>query len=308
MKTTNNTAAPAKMDAATIANTAAGMLKKYKTIAAIKAVSASNREKFGASNWAAIFSKCKEFRAADINAAAKEARENVFTYSAVLESVYTRLAKDNAYKNLCKYAAAAYKGDNAAVAAAVVRDYYANVDETGMPLTRAIYADTKTGLLYTAFVPARLSDTFALSALKKCLTNMAAAARKASRKSADNVRAVVDNVRAVNTIVGVYENDITIDGSCKLGVCLAGAKATTAPEYKKAAESAAALIGRAVPAACEKVSELNALARASYRAAAEKALIEKEAAIKADAAAAGLKTAAPAKKGRKAADMAVVTA
>ena len=309
MKTTNNTTAPAKMDAATIANTAAAMLKKHKTIAGIKAVSAASREKYGAANWAAIFARCKEFRAADIDAAHKATIEAVFTYRNVLGATYRTLAANSDYRKLCQYAAATYKGTDADTAAALVRDYYGNVDaETGAPLVSVDWADSDKGLIYTTFEAAELTAPRALSVLKSALNGLKAAAHKARRKAADNTATTADNKRKTGAIVAVYECGTGKDDTFARAACLAGKTPTTEPMKARAVASAAALVGRSVPAACVRLSELNAAARAAHKADADKALIEARKAATADAAAAGVKTTAPARKAGKAGNVAAATA
>ena len=301
MKTnTTKATAPAKMDAATIATTAAAMLRKYRTISGIKAVSAASREKYGAANWAAIFAQCKAMRAADINAAAKGAIDAVFNYRAILGAAYRTLAADSNYKQLCKYAAATYKGTDADTAAALVRDYYTNIDaESGAPLARVDWCDTESGLIYVSYNAPELTAARALSVLKGAINGMKAAAHAARRKGTDATTATADNKRTAGAIVAVYESAIGAGDTIARGACLAGNTPTTDATKAASVASAAALVGRPVPSNCARVSELNAAARAAHAAAADKALQEKRAALAADAAAAGVATSAPARKARK---------
>lgn len=303
--TTSNTSA-AKMDAAAIATTAAAVLKKYGTISAIKATAAALREKYGASNWAGILSRCKEFRAADIKEAYDAARGRVFSYRTILGTTFRALSADKDYQRLCKYAAATYKGTDTDTAAALVRDYYGNVDATsGAPLSLTLYADTARGLIYSAYIEKELTDTAALAVLKGALQGLKAAALKASRKGTDATAAagvavtMPDNKRNAGAIAGVWECDADAHGLFIKGAPLTGKAATTDKIKAAAVTSAAALIGRAVPADCAKLAELNATAKAAYNAAAEKAYNAEKAALKADAAAAGVATAPRPKKAAK---------
>ena len=297
---TTNTTKAAKMDAAAIATTAAAVLKKYGTISAIKATAASLREKYGAANWAGILSRCKEFRADNIKTAYDNARAGVFSYRTILGVTFRALSADKDYQRLYKYAAATYKGTDTDTAAALVRDYYGNVDATsGAPLSLTLYADTARGLIYSAYIEKELTDTAALAVLKGALQGLKAAALKASRKGTDTAKAAADNQRTAGVIAGVWECDTDAHGLFIKGAPLTG-KAATADKCKAAAvTSAAALIGRAVPADCVKLAELNAAAKAAYNAAAEKAYNAEKAAIKADAAAAGVATAPRPKKAAK---------
>lgn len=291
-------AAAVIMDAAAIATTAAAILKKYGTIAGIKATAAALREKYGAQNWRAILGRCKEFRAADIDAAADAAKADVFNYGAILRAAFGVLARDANYKKLCGYARATYKGTDADTAAALVSDYYTAVDvETGAPLQLITYADTKKALIFTAYQPRPLVDVDGVKVLRACLDNMKKATKKAAGKAADATAAKIDNKHAVGVIVAVWDADTdATTGAIIKGAPLTGKHATTDKIKAAAVKAAAGLCGRAVPAAAVKVSELNAEILKAHRAETEKALQEKRAAVKADAAAAGVRTAPRPKK------------
>lgn len=288
----------AKMDAAAVVSAAAALILKYKTIAGIKATAASLREKYGAHNWEAILREAKAIRARAVEEAAKAAKAGVFQYRVVLGAMFKELAKDANFKKLCAIAKAAYKGTDKDAAARLVAEYYTAVDATtGAPLQRVDFYKERAALIYTAYMPKELTDKAALDILKAALAGLAKASRTATRKAEDTARAILDNTYTAGAIVAVAEAK-TEAGLISRGVILAGAGAPkTAPkEYARAAKSAAALIGHAVPEDARRVSELNAATRAAEAEAARAALARERAALKEDATAAGVKTAP---KGRK---------
>lgn len=299
---TTTPARAAAMSAAEITTTAAAIVLRYKTISEIKAHAAGLRDKYGRDNWTEILRNCKALRAADIDKAAKAAKARVFSYRPILAAAFKALSSDPDFRALCKYAKAVYnKGTDTDTAAALVRDYYSNVDTDGAPLVRVNWADAEAALVFVSYEYAAETDALALSVLKACVTNMARAAKTAARKGSDTAAATISNVRPVGTITAVYEPRFNEDGGAVLGEPLTGPRASTDKAKEKTVKAAAALIGRKVPAGVVRLSELSAAGRAAHRAAADKALKESRAAIAADAKAAGVGTAAPAKRTSKAA-------
>lgn len=307
MKNTTTTTTAAKvMDAAAIVTAAAALVRKYGSICSIEDHRAALREKYGV-NWSAIRKECKEIRQKDIAAALVSVRRDVFSYRGVLGAQFKALAAHKDYKKLCKFAKAVYKGTDTDTAAALVRDWYTHIDTTtGAPLVLVSYIDTTdkaaaAGLIYTAYQPAKLDGRAALVVLQKALDNIAAAAKKSARKGTDTAPADKPaNKRAAARIVDVFESEIAAKDCYKRAAALTGAHATTDKAKAKAVTTAAALIGRSLPASVMLLSEFNAICRAAYDKAAAAALVEKQSALVKDAAAAGVKTTAPAKRTSKA--------
>lgn len=291
--TTTNTKEVKAMTPAEMTTTAAALLVRFKTIKAVKATAASLREKYGADNWEGILSRCKELRGDAIKDAAEGARA-ALSYRAILGAGFGILKRDAAFKALCRYASATYKGTDTDAAAALVRDYAAAVDAvTGAPLVRVRYLSKGTTRIFEVYESRELTDAVALAVLKDCLNGLKAGALKASRKGTDGTQATRDNQRTPGAVVAVYRAVAgdTIPGTIKAGAVLTGDKASKAASAAKAVKVASALLGKPVPAGAVLVSEYNAKVTKDHRAKAEKALQDLRAAVAADATAAGLKTA-----------------
>lgn len=304
MKHNTNTSAAKSakvMDTAAIIAAAAKVLKEYKTTAAVEEHRAALRDKYGAENWKKIRKEITEIRRKEIENAADNAARAVFGYDSILGNTFAALQKNKDWRALCGYARATYKGRDIDTAAALVRDWYTYTDATtGAPLVSVRYLHDSAALVFSAFQPAKLDGRAALVVLQTSLRNMKNAATKSARKHTDTTAAKIDNRRAAGVIVSVWDTAAGKDGTITTGAALTGKNAATDKDHAAAVKSAAALIGKRVPAAAVRLSEYNTAARASTLDAARAALVEKTTAAAKDAAAAGVKTTAPAKRTRKA--------
>ena len=122
------------------------------------------------------------------------------------------------------------------------------------------------------------------------------AATKSARKHTDTTAAKIDNHRTAGVITAVFESATGKEYTFTTGAALTGVNATTDKVKAAAVKSAAALIGRAVPAAAVRLSDINKDCRAAYKKDAARALVEKNTAAAKDAAAAGVRTAPRGKK------------
>ena len=296
--TTSRAAKSAKvMDTAAIIAAAAKVLKEYKTTAAVEEHRAAFREKYGAENWKKIRKEISEIRRKEIENAADNAARAVFGYDSILLDTFKSLQKNKDWRALCGYARATYKGTDTDTARALVRDWYTYTDTTtGAPLVSVSYIDTRAALIYKVHQPAKLDGRAALVVLQTALKNMKNAATKSARKHTDTTAAAIDNRRTAGVIYAVYETAMGAKDTYKAGAALTGVNATTDKEKARAVQSAAALVGRPVPAAAALLSELNKECRAAYENAAAAALVEKHTAAVRDAAAAGVRTAPRSKK------------
>ena len=167
---------------------------------------------------------------------------------------------------------------------------------TGAPLVLVRYLSNSATMIYSAYQPAALDGRAALVVLQIALQNMKKAAVKSAKRHADTSAAKIDNRHAAAVIVSVHATADGPDGTIKIGLPLTGKNATAEKTHAAAVKSAAALVGRAVPAAAVRLSEYNSAARAATLDAARAALVEKITAAVNDAAAAGVRTAPRAKK------------
>lgn len=296
--TTSRAAKSAKvMDTAAIIAAAAKVLKEYKTTAAVEEHRAALREKYGADNWKKIRKEISEIRRKEIENAADNAARAVFSYDNILKDTFASMQRDRNWRALCGYARATYKGTDTDTARALVRDWYTYTDTTtGAPLVAVRYLHDSARLVFSAYQPAKLDARAALVVLQTALKNMKNAATKSARKHTDTTAAKIDNRRTAGVIVSVWDAAAGKDGTITTGAALTGKNATTDKEHAAAVKSAAALMGRPVPAAAVRLSEYNAAARAATLAAARAALVEKITAAVNDAAAAGVRTAPRSKK------------
>lgn len=306
--TTTTTKAAPKMDAATTNATAAALLAKYKTIAGIDAHAAALRDKYGPATWKAIRKAAQDIRAAAISDAATKAREGVFNYRTILGATYKALSKDANYKRLCGFAKTTYKGTDTDTAAKLVRDFAPAVDATtGAPVFRVSFISPSRSTIYTTYTARELTDADALRVLKSALQGLAAAATKGARKATDTTAAALDNKRAPGAVVGVFAAAPgDVPGTYKAGDALtpkAGEKAAT-----KAAKAWAAAVGRPVPDTCARLADVNADARRAHAEKAAAALARERAALRTDAAAAGVATTPKAPKAPKTAPAATADA
>ncbi|MBO7684851.1 MAG: hypothetical protein J6Y20_04795 [Lachnospiraceae bacterium] len=212
-------AAPVKLSPVEILEISVGMIKEYGTISAIRDKYAENVNKYGKDNFAAILKQCQTTRAAEIAAAAEKLNNNVFTFNGISAAVFAAVAKDAGYIQLCKFARKEYAGTDAERAAAVVRDFFAAVDETGAPLCKVNYINAAGTEIYTAYARKKLSFSNAVTILKSALDGMkSAATNAATRKNGnDNAAATRANVRAVGVTCAVYAAAVDETGRVSLG-------------------------------------------------------------------------------------------
>lgn len=260
--TTNAT--PEKFTPVQVLENAAAFMKKYGTISAIRADYAEHVASMGKENFAAVLAQCKTTRAAEIAAAADSLTKNVFTFSGISAAVFAAVAKDNGYTELCKYARREYNGTDAERAAAVIRDYFANVDATGAPLCKVHYINAAGTEIYTAFERRALTFANAVTILKSAFDGMKNAATNAATKKNgnDNATATRANVRNVGRVVAVYAAALDETGHATNGERRDNSK------DERTRKNAAAVMGVPVPVGCVRVSVWNAAANGNEDAAA----------------------------------------
>lgn len=254
----------AKLSAVEIVELSAAWIREYNTISTIRDNYAVLVDKYGKDNFNSVLSNCKNIRAAEIKNASDNLNKDVFTFTGISAAVFAAVAKNNGYANLCKYARREYNGTDKERAAAVIRDYYAAVNENGAPLCKVSHVNASTTEIYTTYELKPLTFNNAVSVLKSALDGMKAAAiNAATRKTGnDNAAATRSNVRAVSIIVSVYAA-----ATDENGIVSRGERRDTSKD-EKTRKNAAAVMGKTLPVGCVPVSVYNAAINGNDNAAA----------------------------------------
>lgn len=237
-----------------VLETAVCWIGKYTTISNIRADYAALVAEIGKKNYTAVLKQCQTTRAAEIERAANDLNNAVFTGSGILSAVMGAISKEPAYTDLCKFARRAYEGNAAAVAAAVIRDYFTAVDNEGRPLSRVMYINANGAEMYAAYELKPITHTNAVSILKSSFDGMKRAATNAATRTNgnDNAAATRDNVKTAGVIVAVYAAALDETERATIGARRDNSK----DERTRAA--AAALMGKSLPVGVVPVSVWNA--------------------------------------------------
>lgn len=211
--TTTTTTATAKTEPAAISvvesyKIAAALLEEHKTTSAIKATSATLREKYGAKNWATIWASVKDLRAKDITSVACAVRAVVLDYAAALETEYKRASGAGKWAALMEYA----RGNWSTGAEFIAANYPNTID--GKPAARVDYVSNQGATIVTAYQPAPRDARRAVSDIYAALGALERATRKASNHGKDNATITATTSRKAGAIVAAYnmEFETTEDG------------------------------------------------------------------------------------------------
>lgn len=253
----------AKLSAVAVVELSAAWMKKYNTISTIRDNYAALVDEYGKENFAAVLANCRTIRAAEINAAAEMLNNDVFTFNGISAAVFNAVSRSSGYVELCKIARREYKGTDAERAAAVIRDYFAAVDENGAPLCKVSHVNAAATEIFVTFERKTLTFNNAVSILKASLDGMkSAAVNAATRKTGnDNAAATRANVRAVGRIVSVYAAAVDENG-----IISRGERRDTSKD-ERTRKNAAAVIGKTLPVGCVPVSTYNAAINGNDNAA-----------------------------------------
>ncbi|MDD7490418.1 MAG: hypothetical protein PUK22_04580 [Bacteroides sp.] len=189
---------PAALDVVESYKIAAALLSEHKTTSAIKAISASLREKYGAKNWATIWATVKELRTKDITAAAADVRAVVLDYAAALETEYKRAAGAGKWADLMKYA----RGQWSTGAEFIAANYPNTID--GQPAARVDYVGNQGATIVTAYQPAPRDARRAVSDIYAALGALERATRKASNGGKDGATITGTTARKAGAIVAAF--------------------------------------------------------------------------------------------------------
>lgn len=224
-KTNANNAPAPKMTAAETYAVAAALLKEHGTTSAIKAISASQREQYGAQVWASVWASVKDLRAKDIDAATYATRAEFRDAAAALESEYRRLQRCGKFGTMTSYIAATY----ATAAEFIAACYRDTID--GQPARRVSYvktdADGNVSMILDAWQVLDYDGRRATAILDACLTSIRTHARKASNAGKDGARVVCTRTHKAGAIVGAFGVAIDDAANVRKGAPLA------AEEYAK---------------------------------------------------------------------------
>lgn len=243
-----------------VLETAAAWIKQYGTISAVRADYAALVASMGKKNYNAVLKQAQTTRAAVIDAALQGV-DNWFTGSNVAAAVMGAIGKERAYKELCDHARREYKGTPAEIAAAVIKDYYTNVDANGKPLARVAYINASATEIYAVYELKPVTHSNAVSVLKTALDNMGRAAKNAVSRGIDNAAAVKNNRKDTAVIVAVYAAALDENDHATMGTRRDNSKDT------KTAENAARVMGKSLPVGSVPVSVWNAAKNGNETAA-----------------------------------------
>lgn len=257
---TNNTRA--ELSAVDVVALSAAWIKEYNTISNIRANYAALVEEYGKKNFDAVLKNAKTIRAAEINAAAETLNNDVFTFNGISSAVFAAVAKSAGYVDLCKYARKAYAGNDRERAAAIIKDFYTAVDNSGAPLCKVNYINAIGTEIVSVYEAKRLTFNNAVSILKSSLDGMKAAAIRGVSAAKDAAAATRNNVRTCGVVVAVYAAAIDETGKATNGT----RRDTSKDERTK--KAAAAIIGHPMTAGHVPVSVWNAAAAGNEDAAA----------------------------------------
>lgn len=198
--------APAKTEPAALTvvesyKIAAALLEEHKTTSAIKATSASLREKYGAKNWATIWASIKELRAKDITAAADDVRAVILDYAAALEVEYKRASGAGKWAALMNYARGKWNTGAEFIAA----NYPNTID--GQPAARVDYVSKSGATIVTAYERAPRDARRVVSDIYVALGALERATRKASNGGKDSATITATTARKAGAIVAAYNLD-----------------------------------------------------------------------------------------------------
>lgn len=177
---------------------AAALLQEHKTTSAIKAISASLRERHGAKNWSTIWNSVKELRAKDITSTAAEVRTVVLDYYAALETEYKRASGAGKWATLMEYA----RGEWHSGAEFIAANYPNTID--GKPAARVDYVSNQGATIVTAYQPAPRDARRAVSDIYAALGALERAMRKASNGGKDGATIQATTPRKAGSIVAAY--------------------------------------------------------------------------------------------------------
>lgn len=242
---------------------AVDLVRKYGTISNIRNEYATLVNEYGKKNFDAVLNAAKELRAKEIRNASDNLNSAVFTYNGITAAVFRAVATQSSYAELCKFARREYAGTDAERAAAVIRDYYSNVNANGAPLCRVSYINAAGTEIYAVYEEMKLTHTNAVSILKTALDNMAKTATNAATKKDgnDNAAAVRANVRVTGTIIAVYAAAIDENEHATNGTRRDNSK------DERTRKNAAAVMGKTLPIGAIRVSIWNAAANGNEDAA-----------------------------------------
>lgn len=197
------TPAPAKTETAALDvvesyKIAAALLSEHKTTSAIKAISASLREQYGAKNWATIWATIKELRAKDITSAATVVRAVVLDYAAALEAEYKRATSASKWAALMEYA----RGQWSTGAEFIAANYPNTID--GQPAARVDYVGNQGATIVTAYQPAPRDARRAVADIYAALGALERATRKAANSGKDGATIAATTPRKAGSIVAAF--------------------------------------------------------------------------------------------------------
>lgn len=271
-KTTNNnnnaakTAAKeyAKLSPVDVVALSAAWVKEYGTIRAIRDNYAALVEQYGKDNFAAVLKNAQTIRTTEIDAARETLAADVFTFSGISAAVFNAVAKSAGYAALCQYARRQYDGTDAERAAAVIGDYFANVDANGAPVAKVSHVSADGLQILVTFERKKLTFGNAVAILKASLDGMASAAKNAATRTNGNDAAPVTrkNVRAVGRVVAVYAAAVEESGRVSFGE-----RRDTSKE-ERVRNAAAEYIGNVLPVGYVPVTTWNAAIAGNEDAAA----------------------------------------
>lgn len=199
---------PAALDVVESYKIAAALLSEHKTTSAIKAISASLREKYGAKNWSSIWATIKELRVKDITAAAADVRAVVLDYASALETEYKRASGSGKWSALMEYA----RGQWSTGAAFIAANYPNTID--GQPAARVDYVGNQGATIVTAYQVQPRDARRAVSDIYAALGALERATRKASNGGKDGATISATTVRKAGAIVAAFNMEFktTEDG------------------------------------------------------------------------------------------------
>lgn len=263
-KTNNAAKEHAKLSAVDVVALSAAWVKKYGTIRAIRDNYAALVEQYGKENFSAVLKNAQTIRTSEIDAARDALTSDVFTFSGISAAVFAAVAKSAGYVELCKFARREYNGTDAERAAAVVRDFFANVDENGAPVCKVSHVSADGRQILVTFERRKLTFNNAVSILKSSLDGMATATKNAATRANGNDNAAVSrkNVRAVGRVVSVYAAATDETGRVSLG------ERRDNNKDEKTRNAAAAYIGNDLPVGYVPVTTWNAAVNGNEDAAA----------------------------------------
>ena len=209
----------AKLSPVDVVALSAAWVKEYGTIRAIRDNYAALVSQYGKENFNAVLKNAQTIRTTEIDAARDALAADVFTFHGITSAVFAAVAKSAGYAALCQYARRQYDGTDAERAAAVIGDYFANVDANGAPVAKVSHVSADGLQILVTFERKKLTFSNAVAILKSSLDGMASAAKNAATRANGNDAAPVTrkNVRAVGRVVAVYAAAVEESGRVSFG-------------------------------------------------------------------------------------------